>query len=107
MFVALTRARDELYVTGTYISSGNEKDGYIYNQFLKEIYAIKGMAYDPIDHEKEAEKAAKKAAKSSSKKKASSKNNSSKSREMTEEEKKQYNKLTAGAEQSSLSDFID
>ena len=107
LFVALTRARDELYVTGTYISSGNEKDGYIYNQFLKEIYDIKGMAYDPIDHEKEAEKAAKKAAKSSSKKKASSKNNSSKSREMTEEEKKQYNKLTAGAEQSSLSDFID
>ncbi len=62
LFVSATRARDLLYLTGVYVAAGNEKEGYTYNQFLRELYEIKGMDYDPVDHVKEAEKAAKREA---------------------------------------------
>lgn len=62
LFVSTTRARDRLYLTGVYVAYGSEKEGYGYNQFLRELYEIKGMDYDPVDHVKEAEKAAKREA---------------------------------------------
>ena len=62
LFVSTTRARDLLYLTGVYVAYGSEKDGYTYNQFVRELYEIKGMPYDPVDHVKEAERAAKREA---------------------------------------------
>lgn len=62
LFVSATRARDLLYFTGVYVAYGSEKEGYTYNQFVKELYEIMGKFYDPIDHEKEAERAAKREA---------------------------------------------
>lgn len=62
LFVSTTRARDLLYLTGVYVAAGSEKDGYTYNQFLEELHAITGKFYDPIDHVKEAERAAKREA---------------------------------------------
>lgn len=62
LFVSTTRARDLFYLTGVYCAYGNEKDGYIYNQFIQELYKIKGMPYDPVDHVKKAERAAKREA---------------------------------------------
>lgn len=62
LFVSTTRARDLLYLTGVYCAYGSEKDGYTYNQFIHELYQIKGMPYDPVDHVKEAERAAKREA---------------------------------------------
>ena len=59
LFVSMTRAREELYVTSQYKAYGSEAEGITYNQFLKELYDIKGMAFDPVDHEAIAEKAAK------------------------------------------------
>lgn len=59
IFVSSTRARNLLYLTGVYVAYGSEKDGYTYNQFVRELYEIKGMPYDPVDHVKEAERAAK------------------------------------------------
>lgn len=63
--MSMTRAREELFVSGQYICYGNKEDGYTPNQFLEEIYQILGEPYDPVNHE--AEK--KKAEKASSKKK--------------------------------------
>lgn len=62
LFVASTRARDRLFLTGVYVAYGSEKEGYTYNQFLRELYTIKELPYDPVDHKKEAERAAKLAA---------------------------------------------
>lgn len=38
IFVAMTRAKKKLYCTGSYVVYTNEKDGDVYNQFLKELY---------------------------------------------------------------------
>lgn len=62
LFVSTTRARDLLYLTGVYVAYGSEKEGYIYNQFVRELHDIMGKFYDPIDHVKEAERAAKREA---------------------------------------------
>ena len=48
LFVAATRARDELYITGQFVSFGSAKDGYIYNQFLNESYAAIGNRFEPV-----------------------------------------------------------
>ena len=59
LFVAMTRARDELYLTGNYTIGGNEKDGYEFNQFLVELYEIKGQHFittDPMKAVRDAEK---------------------------------------------------
>ena len=44
LFVSATRAREELYVTGTYVAYGPEKDRH-YNMFLKESYDIVGKEF--------------------------------------------------------------
>lgn len=62
LFISTTRARDLLYLTGVYYAYGSERDGYTYNQFIHELYQIKGIPYDPVDHVKEAERAAKREA---------------------------------------------
>ena len=65
LFVSLTRARDELYITGQYVAYG-PKDDRTYNVYLKEVMESLGHAYNPIDpmeeekERREAEKEAKK-----------------------------------------------
>lgn len=49
LFVAITRARDLLAVTGQYVAYG-PKDNRTYNQFLQEVIECTNMEYDPIDH---------------------------------------------------------
>lgn len=59
LFVAITRARDLLYVTGNYTIGGNAKDGYEFNNFLIELYGLVGkefLAYDPEAAKKAQEK---------------------------------------------------
>lgn len=41
LFVSMTRARDELYLTGTYYISGGTKEEPLYNQFLMELLKMK------------------------------------------------------------------
>lgn len=67
MFVSMTRAREELFVSGQYICYGNKESGYTPNQFLEEVYTILDEPYDPVDHEAEKRRAEKA---SSKKKKA-------------------------------------
>ena len=67
IYVAMTRARDILHISGLYFLPGTKsrsaKDGgVIYNQFVHELYDIAGNAYDPVDHVAEAAKLAKKQA---------------------------------------------
>lgn len=52
MYVAITRAMNELYVTGEYVAYG-KKDDYTYNQFLHEIFVALGKEneYIPVDPE--------------------------------------------------------
>lgn len=59
VFVSITRAKDELYITGQFVAYG-PKDNRTYNQFLRECFKCNGDKYDPIDHEAE-QKAAEKA----------------------------------------------
>ncbi len=59
LYVAMTRARKELFVSGTYTAYGNQKDGYTYNQFLKELYDIVGNVFVPIDPDLQKKKAQK------------------------------------------------
>ena len=58
LFVSCTRARDELIVTGDYTAYGNAKTGYVYNQFLKNLYDVVGQKFDAttIEGERLAEK---------------------------------------------------
>ena len=61
IYVAMTRARDRLYVTSRYTAYGS-KDDRTYNQFLKELYDQTGMDFQPVDPMeavKEAERKAK------------------------------------------------
>jgi len=62
-YVGITRAREELFVSGQFICYGNKEDGYTQNQFLQEVYGILGEDYDPVDHEAEKKKAEKASAK--------------------------------------------
>lgn len=75
LFVSMTRARDQLYMTGVYVAYGSEKEGYTYNQFVYDFHRLLKLPYDPVDHEREAKKAAKAAeaaAKKSSRRKKQS-----------------------------------
>lgn len=56
LFVSSTRARDELYLTGKYVSFGSAKDGYTYNPFLVELYKIAGQSFMPKPLSKEEKK---------------------------------------------------
>ena len=44
LFVSATRAKEELYVLGTYVAYGPEKD-HTYNRFLRESYEIVGNEF--------------------------------------------------------------
>lgn len=55
LFVSMTRAKEQLFVTGQYVAYSNEKSGDIYNQFLKSLYDIvdpSGKSYVPQDPDK-------------------------------------------------------
>lgn len=75
LYVAMTRARDILHVSGLFFIPGTKtrskkEGGIVYNQFIKSLYEIAGKAYDPVDHEAEVKaKAAAKAAYEKRKKK--------------------------------------
>lgn len=58
LFVSMTRARDLLYVTGQFVAYGSKEDR-TYNQFLKEVYEVSGMAYNPVEEMAEMERLAK------------------------------------------------
>ncbi len=49
LFVSMTRARDILALTGQFIAYGSAKEGYTFNQFLKEVIEANGLKYDPED----------------------------------------------------------
>jgi len=46
LFVTLTRARKELYVTGDYTAYNNEKEGRVINQYLRNCYSAIGKDMD-------------------------------------------------------------
>lgn len=47
MYVAVTRAKQKLTVTGTWTSGGSKKDGYLYNHFLEDACNAAGIPYCP------------------------------------------------------------
>lgn len=49
LFVSITRARDELFITGQYEAYRNKTSGPVFNRFLEELYDITGQDYEPID----------------------------------------------------------
>ena len=106
LFVSLTRARNLLYVTAQYKVGGNEKDGYIYNQFLNTIYVLLDKEMDPIDHEAEERKRLRQEEQKVKAKERRAKQaeliRAKASRQLTEEERKAYNKMTLNAYQTSL-----
>lgn len=50
LFVSMTRARDELYVTSQYVAFGNKFDR-TYNSFLREVMLANNTVYDPAQAE--------------------------------------------------------
>lgn len=72
-YVSITRARDELYVTGEYVAFGGKKDP-TYNQYLMDAYKAMDQEFAPGEQiqkeekKKETKKTAKKSADSLSKK---------------------------------------
>lgn len=136
IFVAMTRAKENLFVTGQYVLYETDKEGEIFNQFLKELYLCRDDDSDTWVEEihkmhvakAEAEAARKRsyytARKSSGKSKSSGKKSSSKkgksggknltvtitpsskSKEMTADEKKAYNKKVKGSKQLNIYDFF-
>lgn len=61
IYVSMTRARDDLYVTGRYTAYGSKIDR-TYNQFLKELYDITQMDFQPVDPMEAVREAERKAA---------------------------------------------
>lgn len=51
LFVSMTRARDELIITGQFVSHGKRGE-YTYNQFLEAAYECVGQHFSPEDVEK-------------------------------------------------------
>ena len=51
LFVSMTRARDELIITGQFVSHGKRGE-YTYNQFLEAAYECVGQHFSPDDVEK-------------------------------------------------------
>ena len=47
LFVLITRARDVLKLYGLYAVTGNAKDGYVYNMFLKECFDALNKTFAP------------------------------------------------------------
>lgn len=69
LYVAVTRARDELFITAPYVAFG-KKSEYHYNNFLKECYEIVDKPYDisTIIQQRELKKLADKASREEAKK---------------------------------------
>lgn len=59
LFVSLTRAKDELFITGQYVCYSDKEHGEIYNTFLKEVFDVTNTNYVPIDPNKALKEAAK------------------------------------------------
>ena len=59
LFESLTRAKDELYVTGQYVCFSSKENGETYNRYLKEVFDVTDTPYVPIDPNAAAKKAAK------------------------------------------------
>ena len=117
MYVAITRAMDELYITGEYVAYG-KKDDYTYNQFLKDVFVSLGRMnkYVPIDpmeaarEEKRKEERRRKDKERRASKKAVDAINmlqmAGKWNTMTPEEIEEYEKTYKGATQMTFDDLI-
>lgn len=46
IFVAMTRAKERLFVTGKYVAWTNEKDGEVFNAFIRELYSMRDKRID-------------------------------------------------------------
>lgn len=46
IFVAMTRAKERLFVTGKYVSWTSERDGEVFNAFLRELYSLRDKKAD-------------------------------------------------------------
>ena len=95
IFVAATRARDQLWITGQYVAYGS-KEERVYNQFLEESFAAMEEPYIPIDP-KEAIKEADRRQKASARRSRRTAKG-----EMTEEEKQVYREMTQNSYQLSF-----
>lgn len=113
LFVALTRARDELYVTGEYVAFGSEEKvgangvtgGYVYNQFLHEIFVLLDEKWDPTDYKKIEAKLQKEKEAMEAKLARKAKQNAAKAHRagtMTEEQKREYDRMVLGARQQTF-----
>ena len=103
LYVAMTRARDSLYITGNYKAFGNKKDGYTYNQFLAELYGVAGKSFNPAQaewehEEKKKENKPQKVSKTQLAAAAQITHDSG----MTPEQKEEYERLIKGATQISF-----
>lgn len=128
LFVSLTRAKKNLIVTGEYVAYGT-MDDRVFNRFLKEVFYANGdeKAYIPVDpnewlKNKEAKEKRAEARKSKSeaigsriakqigddlaKEKAAKSSRGRGSRPMSAEEQAAYTKLTAGATQMDIFQFV-
>ncbi len=116
MYVALTRAMNELYITGEYVAYG-KKDDYVYNQFLKEIFVAlnREEEYIPVDpmeavrEEKRKEERRKRDKERRAAKKAADTLELLKSAgqwsSMTPEREKEYDEFFKGASQMTFDDI--
>lgn len=112
LFVAITRARDLLYLTGEYVAYGT-KDDRTYNQFVRMLYDISKQDYNPIDpmesvreaerKERNKEKARERYA---AKKASTSLYTDDGPGGMTKEQKAEYEKLIKGCKQTCITDFL-
>ncbi len=106
LYVAMTRARDILYLTGQYVAYGNyAKEGYTYNQFLQELFEVDGRDYDPEGAISAHQKALRLAKAEAEKAKKAGKGGS-RSIPLTKEEIADYNKKARNAKQMSVTDLL-
>lgn len=95
IFVAATRARDQLWITGQYVAYGS-KDERVYNQFLEESFTAMEEPYNPIDPKEALKEADRKLKASARRSRRAAKG------EMTEEEKQVYREMTKNSYQLSF-----
>lgn len=96
IFVAATRARDQLWITGQYVAYG-PKDDRTYNQFLRECFEVLDEYYDPVDPMEAVKDQDRKNKAAARRRKSISSSN-----EMTEEQKEEYRRLTKNSYQLSF-----
>ena len=132
IYVAMTRAKKRLFITGQYISVSG-KNSMEYDMFLQELYKLNGQEFVPVDTEAAAKKEERRKAYEDKRmkqeaysltsqsqsllagcsdasrelvKKSKTGKGSGKSRPMTVEETIEYNKLASHGRQMSLAELL-